>query len=270
MKPFAEQIESLVAQGYGQTAAQAKVAHDAVLRAMDVCGFKQSSTIKGGVVMSHVTNDIRRSTMDMDIAFVHRSISDLSIVRFVRKLNCLPKVRISTFGTIGELLHEDYRGKRLYLDVTDGSIPTPIRMKLDIGVHVHSEIEQVDFAFTLADGTERANLLANPNEQIFTEKLLSLLRHRRLSRRPKDVFDLYYLCDNVDTAKLRACIDALIYSNQRIKPTNINEVLDVLRDVFASRQFMRRLASAKANWLQIEPERATTRIIQFLKSLYES
>ena len=91
MKPFAEQIESLVAQGYGQAAAQAKVAHDAVLRAMDVCGFKQSSTIKGGVVMSHVTNDIRRSTMDMDIAFVHRSISDLSIARFVRRLNCLPK-----------------------------------------------------------------------------------------------------------------------------------------------------------------------------------
>ena len=59
MRPFAEQIESLVRQGYGQAAAQAKVAHDAVLRAMDVCGFKQSSTVKGGVVMSHVTNDIR-------------------------------------------------------------------------------------------------------------------------------------------------------------------------------------------------------------------
>lgn len=267
MKPFAEQIEALVELGYGQAAAQAKVAHDAVLRAMDVCGFKHSSTIKGGVVMSHVTNDIRRSTMDMDIAFVHRSISDLSIVRFVRKLNCLPKVRISIFGTIGELLHEDYRGKRLYLDVTDGSIPTPIRMKLDIGVHVHSDIEQIDFSFSMADGTGCANLLANPNEQIFAEKLLSLLRHRRLSRRPKDIFDLYYLCDNVDVEKLHTCLDLLIYSNRRIEPTNILEVISVLKDVFASKQFMRRLASARANWLQIEPSQAITRIIQFLKSL---
>jgi len=267
MRPFSEQIESLVAQGYGQAAAQAKVAHDAVLRAMDVCGFKRSSTVKGGVVMSHVTNDIRRSTMDMDIAFVHRSISDLSIVRFVRKLNCLPRVRMSIFGTIGELQHEDYRGKRLYLDVTDGSIPTPIRMKLDIGVHVHGEIEQVDFSFSLADGTECANLLANPNEQIFAEKLLSLLRHRRLSRRPKDVFDLYYLCDNVDVAKLRVCLDSLIFSNRRIGPTNIAEIVGVLRDVFASLQFMRRLSSARANWLQIEPAKATARIIRFLESL---
>lgn len=267
MKPFAEQIESLVARGYGQAAAQAKVAHDAVLLAMDVSGFKKSSTVKGGVVMSHVTNDIRRTTMDMDIAFVHRSISDLSIVRFVRRLNCLPKVRISIFGTIGELLHEDYRGKRLYLDVTDGSIPDPIRMKLDIGVHTHSDIEQIDYSFLLSDGTESADLFANPNEQIFTEKLLSLLRHRRLSRRPKDVFDLCYLCDNVDVAKLRACLDSLIFSNRRVAPTNVGEIVVVLRDVFTSRQFMRRLASAKANWLQTDPVKATERIVRFLESL---
>ena len=61
MKPFAEQIEALMELGYGQAAAQAKVAHDAVLLAMDVCGFKKHSTIKGGIVMSHVTNDIRAS-----------------------------------------------------------------------------------------------------------------------------------------------------------------------------------------------------------------
>lgn len=267
MKPFAEQIESLVKRGYGQAAAQAKVAHDAVLLAMDVSGFKKSSTVKGGVVMSHVTNDIRRSTMDMDIAFVHRSISNLSIIRFVKRLNCLPKIRISIFGTIGELLHEDYRGKRLYLDITDGSIPSPIRMKLDIGVHTHGDIEQVDFSFSLSDGTESADLFANPNEQIFAEKLLSLLRHRRLSRRPKDVFDLCYLCDNVDVAKLRNCLDSLIFSNRRVTPTNVTEVIAVLSDVFASRQFMRRLESARANWLQIDPVHATERIMRFLESL---
>ncbi len=267
MKPFADQIETLVERGYGLAAAQAKVAHDAVLLAMDVCGFKKHSTIKGGIVMSHVTNDIRRATMDMDIAFVHRSISNTSIVRFVRKLNCLPKVRISIFGTIGELLHEDYRGKRLYLDVTDGSIPDPIRMKLDIGVHTHSEINQIDIMFDLASGKEKANLLANPNEQIFSEKLLSLLRHRRLSRRPKDIFDLCYLCDIVEIPKLRICLDSLIYTNRRIQPKSKDEIVAALKDVFASVQFMRRLASARANWLHIEPRKATDKIIRFLTGL---
>ena len=35
MKPFAEQIETLMELGYGQAAAQAKVAHDAVLLAIE-------------------------------------------------------------------------------------------------------------------------------------------------------------------------------------------------------------------------------------------
>ena len=127
--------------------------------------------------------------------------------------------------------------------------------------------EQIDFLFALASGKERANLLANPNEQIFAEKLLSLLRHRQLSRRPKDIFDLCYLCDIVDVPKLRMCIDCLIYANRRIQPKNKDEIVTVLKDVFASRQFMRRLASARANWLQIEPEKATTKIIRFLETL---
>ena len=74
-------------------------------------------------------------------------------------------------------------------------------------------------------------------------------------------------CDNVDVAKLRNCLDSLIFSNRRVAPANVAEVIAVLSDVFASRQFMRRLESARANWLQIDPVKATERIMRFLKSL---
>ena len=100
MKTFAEKINVLVQKGYLEDAARAKVAHDAVLMAMGKAGFESSSTIKGGVVMSHITADIRRTTMDMDIAFIHRSISELSIRRFVRKLNCLRGIRMSTMYSL--------------------------------------------------------------------------------------------------------------------------------------------------------------------------
>ena len=266
MKKFSDQIVELQKLGYKLAPAQAKVAHDTVLLAMDKCGFKQSSTIKGGVVMSHITNDIRRTTMDMDIAFIKHSISDTSIKRFVRKLNCLPNVRINIFGTIGELLHEDYTGKRLYLDVTDGSIKAPIRMKLDIGVHAHN-IRQRNLVFKLADADEKARLLANTDEQIFAEKLLSLLRHRALSRRPKDVFDMCYLCGRVNKGKLRSCLTALVYNNKKIMPKNKDEVVAVLQSVFSSKPYMMRLGAARANWLEIKPEEATSGIINFLASL---
>ena len=84
MKTLKEQIAELRAVGYKALPAQAKVAHDAVLLAMHRSGFKLKSAIKGGVVMSSITGDIRRATMDMDIDFVHHSISIRSIERFVQ------------------------------------------------------------------------------------------------------------------------------------------------------------------------------------------
>ena len=76
MKTIKEQIAALRKVGYRLPTAQMKVAHDIILLAMHRCGFKKSSTIKGGVVMSHMTGDIRRTTMDMDIAFVHAHLSE--------------------------------------------------------------------------------------------------------------------------------------------------------------------------------------------------
>lgn len=267
MESLEKQISDLVSQGYRLAFAQAKVAHDIILLAMDKCGFKDLSTIKGGVVMSHITNDMRRTTMDMDIAFIHYSLSDTSITRFIQRLNCLPGINIAQFGMIAELRHEDYRGKRIYLDVVDQSLKKPIRIKLDIGVHSYPEIDQIDYVFKLTDENEFAELLVNSNEQILTEKLLSLLRHRTLSTRPKDIFDIYYLIDKINSQKLNICFNTLIYANENIQPQNISEIIAALTDVFSSRQFMRRLSAARANWLQIVPAEATSKIIGFLRSL---
>ena len=82
MKTLKEQIAELRAVGYKALPAQAKVAHDAVLLAMHRSGFKLKSAIKGGVVMSSITGDIRRATMDMDIDFVHHTHDEMTQVEY--------------------------------------------------------------------------------------------------------------------------------------------------------------------------------------------
>lgn len=267
MRLLSEQIEILKKQGYRQATAEAKAAHDAILLAMSRCGLKASSTVKGGVVMSHVTNDIRRTTMDMDIAFIHRSISEVSVRRFITRLNCLPGVKISIFGTVGELLHDDYRGKRVYLHVNDGSLDAPLMTKLDIGVHTHSEISQVECCFVLGDETDKVDLQANSMEQIFAEKLLSLLKLRALSKRPKDIFDLYYLREHVRAETLKRYLDILVYGNRSCKCNEKAEAVAILRETFASKSFMRRLSGARVNWLEIDPQLAVDGIVRFVESL---
>ena len=130
MEPFANQLAALTADGYKMAEAQAKVAHDAILFAMHKSGFKKNCTVKGGVVMCELTKAVRRTTMDIDIDFVRYSISEASVKRVVARWDRMSGLKIVIFGTVQDLRQEDYRGKRVYLDITDGSVKAPVRTKV--------------------------------------------------------------------------------------------------------------------------------------------
>ena len=148
MKPLNVQIAELIGGGYSSDTAQAKVAHDIVLLAMHRCGFKAHSTVKGGVVMSSMTGDVRRATMDMDIDFIGYSISEASVKRFVSRLaKAMPEVKLAMLGPSVELKHADYRGRRIFLSLKDDSIRRALRTKVDIGVETNNDVAQLDFSF---------------------------------------------------------------------------------------------------------------------------
>lgn len=268
MVALQEQVNMLVGLGYKRLAAQAKVAHDVVLLAMHKSGFKAKSTIKGGVVMSSITRDIRRATMDMDVDFVHHSISKRSIELFVKGLNRAVKgIDIVIAGPITDLKHEDYRGKRIFVTVADGTTPRPLRTKIDIGVHTHEEMVQIEYSFEVVSADENAELQVNSNEQIFLEKLLSLLRHGIVSRRPKDVFDMYYLSSRLNRKVLRTYMASLIYASTRCKERSKEEVLDSLHRMFSSKGFLSKLGSARVNWIGVSPKVATSTVAECIAFL---
>lgn len=268
MKTLNEQIKGLVEIGYRRLPAQAKVAHDVLLMAMHRSGFKESSSIKGGVVMSQITSDIRRATMDMDIDFIHHSISNRSIEAFVRRLARFANgVEIKIDGEITDLKHEDYHGKRIFVAIKDDSLNIPLRTKMDIGVHTHDELVQVDCVFDLAGDEKGVELLANSNEQIFAEKLASLVRHGILSQRPKDVFDMFYLAERIDMAAFRKSVEVLVYAGKRCPAANKEELIGSVRKTFSSKRFLSKLNVARVNWLEVEPAKAVEGILAVLEAL---
>ena len=115
MKSLKEQISELQVRGYSEVLASAKVVHDVVLLAISRSGFKANGTLKGGVVMSALTKDIRRATLDMDLDFVHHPITDTGVKRFVARLaKSIPEVTLSIQGQVKDLRHADYKGKRIF------------------------------------------------------------------------------------------------------------------------------------------------------------
>jgi len=266
MKTFAERLNELKSAGYRMAEAEAKVAHDALLYAIHKSGFKNNTTVKGGVVMCELTTEVRRTTMDLDLDFVHFSISETSIRRIVARWARLSGFRIFIFGTVQELRQEDYRGKRVYLDISDGSIGKPVRTKVDIGVHTYEEISQVERHFQVLQD-EPAALLSNSMEQIFAEKLLSLIRHGIVSTRTKDVFDMYYLSQSLSRRTLRPCLEILIFGNRKCPLREASLILDAIAKTFSSKRFLRDMASRKSNWLGLSPQVVVEGLMAFLKKV---
>ncbi len=133
-------IRKEIENGYGDANAQAKVCQDLILKAIAESTLSRNVTIKGGVVMRGKTKNVRRATKDVDLDFIRYSLSDESIDAFVHKLNCLDGVSIVRYGKIKELKHQDYKGKRIFVRLTD-SKGFSIESKIDLGVHTHFDIE---------------------------------------------------------------------------------------------------------------------------------
>mgnify|MGYP006939888643 FL=1 len=55
-----EMVKSYIKSGYGLEDAQSKVAQDIILAKICKSNFKNSITIKGGVVMHNLSNSLRR------------------------------------------------------------------------------------------------------------------------------------------------------------------------------------------------------------------
>ena len=252
--------------GYSEANASAKVCQDLVLKALAEGPLSRNVTIKGGVVMRSRTGNIRRATQDLDIDFIRYSLAEESIDAFVRKLNCISGITFIRTGSIDELRQQDYHGKRIYILIRD-TAGNEIKGKIDLGVHRRFEIAQEEYCFDISLNEEGASLLINSFEQMFSEKLSSLLKFGALSTRYKDVFDIYYLIDKIDARKLSFCFRSYIFDDPGMKENNMKEVVKRVQMTFQDKVYRRNLEFTDKNWLGEDIGKIADGIITCLSSL---
>ncbi len=262
-----EEIEKIKASGYSEQNARAKLGQDIVLKAISDSGMAGSATIKGGVVMRSISGDARRATQDLDLDFIRYSISDDSIRTFVRKLNCVDGLTIKLTGKIMELNHQDYKGKRIHISVTDTE-GTAISLKMDIGVHNDLSIEQDEYAFDVGFQEDAVSLLINSPAQMITEKLKSMVRFGSRNTRYKDVFDICYLSERANMEQLKDCIRKYIFEDKTLRNvSDMNAVTRRIERMFADPAYLRELRSSDKNWLDISADKAIEKDLAFINSI---
>ena len=131
------------------------------------------------------------------------------------------------------------------------------------------DIEQDDYLFMLDAFDKSVSLLINSKEQIFTEKLKSLLKLGVRSTRYKDLFDFFYLINscNMNKIKLIKSINTYIYNDETMRENNIQDIYDRLSKVLNSNLFKNNLNSPKVNWLDISIEEAINSVLNYLEEL---
>lgn len=264
-----EYVRKYIDEGYELNDARSKVAQDVVLTKICKSNFKNHITVKGGVVMHSISNSIRRATRDLDLDFIKYSLEDDSICEFIKKLNSVnDNINIQIVGNITELSHQDYNGKRVNIKLIDEFNYT-IDAKLDIGVHKLFKLEQDDYYFNLDALGEGISLLINSPEQIFTEKLKSLLKLGFRSTRYKDLFDFYYLIDNnkLDDNKLLKTFKIIIFDDETMREETIGNIISRLESIFNSKIYRSNLSNPKVNWLDISIDDAITKVLDYIYEL---
>ncbi len=266
MIKISDMIENALQAGYSEANAQAKVCQDLILTLISQSKLNRSVTVKGGVVMRGITKDVRRATQDIDLDFIKYSLQDNSIDRFISVLNDVGLVSIKRIGEIEELRQQDYHGKRIYIEIQDseGKILTS---KIDLGVHKHYNIAQVEFCFDVGLSDDGVSLLINSIEQMFTEKLRSVLKFGALSTRYKDIFDMYYLTSFLNKEKLMICFDTYIFSDAGMREQNLSGIIKRVENTFADSRYLSRLKTSKKNWIDADLNDVLAVILDYLRAL---
>ena len=181
-------------------------------------------------------------------------------------MKSLEGISIKRTGKIEELKQQDYKGKRVYVEISDGS-GFKIKSKIDLGVHDKLDIAQEEYCFDIAYDESGASLLINSNEQMLVEKLRSLLKFGTNSTRFKDAFDIFYLSQHVELTKLKRCMDAYIISDRRMHENNEQDVLNRVRRIFADKRYLKQMDESGKNWLDIPAKEVVEGVIEFFEKL---
>ena len=177
-------------------------------------------------------------------------------------------IKIKITSPIKRLHHQDYDGKRVFIDISD-NFGNVFSTKLDVGVHKDIDIDQDELCFDLGIDSNSVTLLANSKEQICVEKIKSLLKFGITSTRYKDIFDIYYLINKSDFEKRRFLnyLDKLIFRNELVEESNITELLNSLKYTLSNKKFKSMVNMAKNNWLELSIDDTVNSILDFISSL---
>lgn len=263
-----EILQKYIKLGLDFRSAQNLVAEEIILNKIASSPLAEQVTLKGGMVMFNLTKSNRRVTQDIDFDLIRYSIDDTSIKLFVEKLNTSNDgISASIQGEIEPLHQENYHGVRVHISLEDTK-KEQLDIKLDIGAHTYLDIKQEKILFTFEGNEKSISLKVNPCEQIFAEKSISLAKLGPISKRYKDIYDMYYLIENdlLSISEVKRILGQFFEFSKK-PPHDINEFYNSIEGTLTNRDFADEAREPGSKWLDVDYEIAKDKIMWFIAKL---
>lgn len=198
--------------------------------------FRKHFVIKGGFLIASILGIGSRSTMDIDATVKDFSVSSENVDKVFKEICGIDIVDhlIFLFGRIEEIREkDDYLGLRVFIECRYGKMNVPLTVDLTTGDTIIPR--EIEYMYKCVFDDKVIPVLAYPLENVFAEKLDTIVARGIANTRTRDFYDVYMLYvlkkDEINFKTLRIALEAT--SRRRSTFEILKEYPQVLEDIKA-------------------------------------
>lgn len=165
-----------------------------LLYRISISQYKYNFILKGGLLLSAIIGDERRTTSDMDTMLKGIDIESeelLSIIKEIVNINCDDDVNFEIVKTKDIRANDVYGGINLKLIGRKEHLIVPL--SIDVTVKDPITPREIEFEYKSLFGDEKIEIMAFNKETVIAEKFETVIKNTETNTRLKDFYDLYIL-----------------------------------------------------------------------------
>ena len=168
-----------------------------LLYRISISEYKYNFILKGGLLLSAIFGDERRTTQDMDtmIKGIPMDIKQLTrIIKKIVSIDCNDDIKFEVLTSKDIRLDDIYGGIRIKLIGYKEHLQVPLFIDITVGDPITPR--ELEFKYKCMFDDSYINIMAFNLETIIAEKFETFITDNIINTRNKDFYDLYMILEN--------------------------------------------------------------------------
>lgn len=168
-----------------------------LLYRISISEYKHNFILKGGLLLSAIFGDERRTTQDMDtmIKGLPMDIKELTkIINEIVNIDCNDDIRFEVISSRDIRLDDIYGGLQIKLIGYKEHLQVPLSIDITVGDPITPR--ELEFKYKCMFDDSYINIMAFNLETIIAEKFETFITDNIMNTRNKDFYDLYMILNN--------------------------------------------------------------------------